>query len=388
MIEASAEHPDTPTIVRDGPRTGTPLLSVNDLHVEFAGRGRTVRAVRGLTYDIAPGETIGLVGESGSGKSVSALSLLGLLPKRVGKVTAGTAVFEGSDILHLPDEDLRKIRGAKIAMIFQDPLSSLNPVLTIGRQITEALETHHGHEPRSGAQARRRAARAGRHPGRGPARRRLSAPVQRRHAPARDDRDGPQLRAEPAHRRRADDRARRHDPGPDPRAAAAPADRARDGGPDHHPRPRRRGRVRRPAGGHVRRSTRRARSDRDDARRSRPPVHGRAAALPAPPRPAPPGGPDADRGIAAGPRSNLDGCPFAPRCAWRLEQCWTIDPRLELAGGERTADAAAVGHQVACHHQPTRSEAEAGVPLADDFRPAPPPTASTAPAASRKGKTA
>ena len=133
---------DAPTIIRDGKRSGTPLLSVDGLFVEFQGRGRVVRAVRGLSYDIAPGETIGLVGESGSGKSVSALSLLGLLPKRVGKVTAGTATFQGEDILHLPEERLRKIRGAKIAMIFQDPLSSLNPVLTIGRQITEALETH------------------------------------------------------------------------------------------------------------------------------------------------------------------------------------------------------------------------------------------------------
>ncbi len=148
MIESAASDAtgpgDSPTIVRDGPRSGEALLSVRDLHVEFAGRGRIVRAVRGLTYDIGPGETIGLVGESGSGKSVSALSLLGLLPKRVGKVSAGTAVFQGDDLLQLPEDRLRKIRGARIAMIFQDPLSSLNPVLTIGRQITEAIETHLG----------------------------------------------------------------------------------------------------------------------------------------------------------------------------------------------------------------------------------------------------
>ena len=146
MSQASASNADSPaeapTIVRDGTRPGTPILSVTDLQVEFAGHGRVVRAVRGLSYDIGPGETIGLVGESGSGKSVSALSLLGLLPKRVGKVTAGTAIFQGEDLMQLSDERLRRIRGARIAMIFQDPLSSLNPVLTIGRQITEAIETH------------------------------------------------------------------------------------------------------------------------------------------------------------------------------------------------------------------------------------------------------
>ena len=94
------------TIVRDGPRPGTPLLAVKNLHVEFAGRGRTVRAVRGLTYEIGAGETVGLVGESGSGKSVSALSLLGLLPKRVGRISPpGPRLFQGEEILHLSDDE-------------------------------------------------------------------------------------------------------------------------------------------------------------------------------------------------------------------------------------------------------------------------------------------
>src|SRR5207237_1398929 len=126
-------------------RSGTrgPLLAVGNLRVEFAGR-RVVHAVRGLSYTIAPGETLGLVGESGSGKSVSALALLGLLPKRVGRITAGSVRFEGRELVGLPEDQLRHVRGARIAMIFQDPLSSLNPVLTVGRQITEGLETHRG----------------------------------------------------------------------------------------------------------------------------------------------------------------------------------------------------------------------------------------------------
>ena len=117
------------------------MLEVRDLRVEFQGR-RVVRAVRGLTYDIAPGESLGLVGESGAGKSVSALALLGLLPRKVGRVVGGTATFEGEDLLKLSEDRLRRIRGSRIATVFQDPLNSLNPVLTIGRQITEVLERH------------------------------------------------------------------------------------------------------------------------------------------------------------------------------------------------------------------------------------------------------
>jgi oligopeptide/dipeptide ABC transporter ATP-binding protein len=118
-----------------------PLLSVEDLRVQFwTGRG-TIYAVNGISFDIAPGETLGIVGESGCGKSVTSLALLGILP-RAGRATTGTARFEGRDLLQLSDDELRTIRGKEIAMIFQDPMTSLNPVLTIGRQIREALETH------------------------------------------------------------------------------------------------------------------------------------------------------------------------------------------------------------------------------------------------------
>jgi oligopeptide transport system ATP-binding protein len=118
-----------------------PILSVEDLRVEFWTSRGTVYAVNGISFDIAPGETLGIVGESGCGKSVTSLALLGIL-SRAGRVTSGTAMFEDRDLLTLPDDQLRKIRGRDIAMIFQDPMTSLNPVLTIGRQIREALETH------------------------------------------------------------------------------------------------------------------------------------------------------------------------------------------------------------------------------------------------------
>jgi oligopeptide transport system ATP-binding protein len=117
------------------------LLSVEDLRVEFWTRRGTVHAVNGVSFDIAPGETLGIVGESGCGKSVTSLAILGILP-RAGRVTGGRAVFEGEDLIGRPDRELRRIRGKEIAMIFQDPMTSLNPVLTVGRQIRESIETH------------------------------------------------------------------------------------------------------------------------------------------------------------------------------------------------------------------------------------------------------
>jgi oligopeptide transport system ATP-binding protein len=119
----------------------TALLSVENLHVRFWTRRGTVHAVNGISFDIAPGESLGIVGESGCGKSVTSLAILGLLARN-GRVESGAALFEGKDLIRQSDRALRRIRGREIAMIFQDPMTSLNPVLTIGRQIREALETH------------------------------------------------------------------------------------------------------------------------------------------------------------------------------------------------------------------------------------------------------
>src|SRR4051794_12895101 len=119
------------------------LLTVDVLQVQFWTQRGTVYAVNGVSFEIAPGETLGIVGESGCGKSVTSLAILGLLP-RAGRVTGGSAEFDGRDLIGLSDAELRRIRGREIAMIFQDPMTSLNPVLTVGRQIREALETHFG----------------------------------------------------------------------------------------------------------------------------------------------------------------------------------------------------------------------------------------------------
>jgi oligopeptide/dipeptide ABC transporter ATP-binding protein len=122
---------------------GEPLLAVDDLRVQFWTGSGTVHAVNGISFEVAAGETLGIVGESGCGKSVTALALLGLLP-RAGRVRTGMARMDGRDLLQLSDRELRKLRGRQIAMIFQDPMTSLNPVLTIGRQLREPLETHFG----------------------------------------------------------------------------------------------------------------------------------------------------------------------------------------------------------------------------------------------------
>jgi peptide/nickel transport system ATP-binding protein len=126
------------------PAAGEPLLSVRDLRVTFARHGEVpFRAVDGVSFDVRPGQTVGLVGESGCGKSVTSLAIMGLLPSR-GNHVSGAAVFDGEDLLSLSPSAMRDRRGADIAMIFQDPLSSLNPVVTIGRQVTEVMERHQG----------------------------------------------------------------------------------------------------------------------------------------------------------------------------------------------------------------------------------------------------
>ena len=130
-----------------------PLLHVKDLQTHFFTSEGVVKAVNGVTYDVMPGETLGLVGESGSGKSVSALSLLRLIPNPPGRIVGGEVWFQGEDLLKVDDKRMREIRGNAIAMVFQEPMTSLNPVLTIGRQLTEALELHR-HMKRAAANQR------------------------------------------------------------------------------------------------------------------------------------------------------------------------------------------------------------------------------------------
>jgi len=120
------------------------LLQVDNLKTQFFTQDGVVKAVNGVSFRLGQGETLGVVGESGCGKSITAMSIMRLIPQPPGKIVDGQVLFQGKDILKMSDEQVRDIRGNDIAMIFQDPMTSLNPVLTINRQISESLELHKG----------------------------------------------------------------------------------------------------------------------------------------------------------------------------------------------------------------------------------------------------
>jgi peptide/nickel transport system ATP-binding protein len=124
-----------------------PLLKVRDLAVEFGPKGAATRVVDGVSFDLEAGGCVGIVGESGSGKSMTSLSLLRLIPEPPGRIAEGTIEFEGRDLLKLPMDQMPELRGKDIAMIFQEPMSSLNPVMTIGDQIAEAIMLHEPLDP-------------------------------------------------------------------------------------------------------------------------------------------------------------------------------------------------------------------------------------------------
>ena len=118
------------------------LLNIKNLSIQYATEDGVVKAVNGINLDLKEGETLGLVGETGAGKTTTALGMMRLIPNPPGKITGGTIEFEGRDILALSEEDMRGIRGNKISMIFQDPMTSLNPVLSVGEQISEVILIH------------------------------------------------------------------------------------------------------------------------------------------------------------------------------------------------------------------------------------------------------
>ncbi len=128
------------------------VLEVNGLKTQFFTQDGVVKAVNGISYELNEGETLGIVGESGCGKSVSVMSLMRLIPMPPGKIVGGEAIFENQNLMEIDDDEMRSVRGNKIAMIFQDPMTSLNPVLTIGKQVSEALELHLGMSKSEGRQ--------------------------------------------------------------------------------------------------------------------------------------------------------------------------------------------------------------------------------------------
>ena len=201
-------------------RPSPPVLAVSDLRTHFHTRDGVVKAVDGVSLSLDRGETLGVVGESGCGKSVTALSIMRLVPAASGRIVAGSIRFDGKELLTLEPAAMRAIRGNRISMIFQEPMTSLNPVMTVGQQIAESVALHQ-HLPRArGAGPGDRDAHAREDSGPAAARRRVSASALGRHAATRDDRHRDGVHADDPDRRRADDGARRHDPGADPRSDA------------------------------------------------------------------------------------------------------------------------------------------------------------------------
>src|SRR5438270_6429906 len=133
----------------------TPLLAVRDVKTHFFTIDGVTRAVDGVSFDVFPGETLGIVGESGCGKSVTALSIMRLLPPNLARTVSGSITFEDRDLVTLDESEMRQLRGNRLAMIFQEPMTSLNPVLTVGHQIAESVRIHTG---ANAAAARARAA--------------------------------------------------------------------------------------------------------------------------------------------------------------------------------------------------------------------------------------
>ena len=253
------------------------LLDVRDLHTHFAISGAVVRAVDGVSWDVRPGR------DRGAGRRVRlreigerALRHAPRVPP-AGRIVSGQIIFKGRDLLDLSEEEMRRVRGKDIGMIFQEPMTSLNPVLTVGRQLTETVEIHLGMTP---AQSRARAIELLTLVGVSDAERRLApvpAPVQRGDAPAHDDRHGDVVQSGPDPGRRAHDGARRDHPGADPRADEGALAPARGGHADDHAQPRGGRPVCRSRERDVRGQDRRARHGPRDLRQSAPSLYARVS---------------------------------------------------------------------------------------------------------------
>jgi oligopeptide/dipeptide ABC transporter ATP-binding protein len=354
-----------------------PLLSVNDLVVRFRTHEGTIHAVNGVTFELEPGETLGLVGESGCGKSVTNLAIMRLLPKPAGRIEGGSVVFDGLDLVHLPEADMRELRGRDIAMIFQDPMTSLNPVLTIEEQMVETIQAH---RDTTREEARKRAIELlemvgipkaeGRlrnypHQFSGGMRQRVMIAMALALAPKLMIADEPTTALDVTIQAQVLELLRRltteigtamilitHDLG----VVAGMTQRINV----------------MYAGFIVETAT----TESLFAEPSHPYTVGLLHSIPRL---------DEVRqeelvpieGTPPDQRREPIGCPFAPRCAWRLPVCWTdmpplvpLDPdeRLRTSGPEAT-------HRVACHNRPTAEEAAAGRPLREGFVAAPPPGA-------------
>ena len=351
------------------------LLEVRDLVVRFRTHEGTIFAVNGVSFDLEPGETLGLVGESGCGKSVTNLALMRLLPKPAGHIEGGTVSFDGLDLVSLPESDMRELRGKEIAMIFQDPMTSLNPVLTIREQMVETIQAH---RKTTAKEARQRAIellgmvgipkpenrlRDYPHQFSGGMRQRVMIAMALALEPKLMIADEPTTALDVTIQAQVLELLRRLTSEAGTALILITHDLGVVAGMTQ--------RINVMYAGFI---VETATTPELFAAPSHPYTVGLLHSIPrldeARPQELVP-----IEGTPPDQRRAPVGCPFAPRCAWRLPICWdempplvALDPdaRVRMSGPEAT-------HRVACHNRPTPEEAAAGRPLREGFKPAPPP---------------
>ena len=351
------------------------LLSVEDLVVRFRTHGSVVYAVNGISFELAPGETLGLVGESGCGKSVTSLAMMGLLPKPAGRIEGGKVMFDGLDLVGLSERDLRDIRGREIAMIFQDPMTSLNPVLTVEEQMVETIQAH---KKLSNDDARKRAItllemvgiprpetrlKSYPHEFSGGMRQRVMIAMALALDPRLMIADEPTTALDVTIQAQVLELLSRLTTESDTALILITHDLGVVAGMTQ--------RINVMYAGFV---VETATTGELFERPMHPYTVGLLHSIPRL---------DEDRpeqlipieGVPPDQRRAPVGCPFAPRCAWRLDVCWTDNPPLVPAGvvGRVVTTGSDATHRFACHNPPTAEEAAAGRPLREGFVAASPP---------------
>jgi len=352
-----------------------PLLSVEDLVVRFRTHDSLVHAVNGVSFELESGETLGLVGESGCGKSVTSLAMMRLLPKPAGRIEGGRVRFDDFDLVTLPERDMRDLRGREIAMIFQDPMTSLNPVLTIEEQMVETIQAH---RKVSTAQARQRAiellemvgipqpeTRLRSHPHQfsGGMRQRVMIAIALALEPRLMIADEPTTALDVTIQAQVLELLSHLTTETGTALILITHDLGVVAGMTQ--------RINVMYAGFI---VETATTPELFATPSHPYTVGLLHSIPRldeerPERLIPIEGTPPDQ------RRAPVGCPFAPRCAWRLEVCWTDNPALEPleAGVRLVTTGPGATHRIACHNPPTPEEAAAGRPLRDGFVAAAPP---------------
>ena len=366
------------TVARSGRSAaadGRPLLSVDDLVVRFRTHDGTIHAVNGVGFELERGERLGLVGESGCGKSVTSLAIMRLLPKPAGRIEGGSVTFDGLDLVGLREDDMRELRGRDVAMIFQDPMTSLNPVLTIEEQMVETIRAH---RRVSRSDARERAVellamvgiprpetrlRSYPHQFSGGMRQRVMIAMALALEPKLMIADEPTTALDVTIQAQVLELLRRLTDESGTALILITHDLGVVAGMTQ--------RINVMYAGFI---VETAPTAELFAHPSHPYTVGLLHSIPRLDEDQP-GELVPIEGVPPDQRRAPVGCPFAPRCAWRLDVCWTDNPPLvPLRPGERVVTVGAdATHLVACHNRPTHDEVGAGRPLREGFMPAPPP---------------